>query len=246
MIFKSFKSRTEYCPNKQEFRKWFILFDLIIYSEIAKKSLFALSRSKTKLCINKYHTILIFPIPASGPSSRHSRVLCLTPPVSENCSLFSVLSVPNLCSSLESRRASQTQTPSIIKKERDTPYYDLIFPNHNALWHRPGSQGYWQHIMPGPVSPCLRVCVHSTLATFSRHFVTAGSGSGSGESQDTAWERERDSVSEASSCCLLRNLHGYIWYCQPLTRPWLCCPKGRNLLKCFTWNKKSINLKCST
>ena len=161
MIFKSFKSRTEYCPNKQEFRKWFILFDLIIYSEIAKKSLFALSRSKTKLCINKYHTILIFPIPASGPSSRHSRVLCLTPPVSENCSLFSVLSVPNLCSSLESRRASQTQTPSIIKKERDTPYYDLIFPNHNALWHRPGSQGYWQHIMPGPVSPCLRVSVYT-------------------------------------------------------------------------------------
>ena len=27
--------------------------------------------------------------------------------------------------------------------------------------------------------------LHSTLATFSRHFVTAGSGSGSGESQDT-------------------------------------------------------------
>ena len=93
----------------------------------------------------KYHTILIFPIPASGPCSCHSLVLCLTPPVSENCSLFSRSPIPAPASS---HGAPQTQTPSIIKKERDTPYYDLIFLNHNALWHRPGSQGYWQHIMP--------------------------------------------------------------------------------------------------
>ena len=121
---------------------------------------------------------------------------------------------------------------SIIKKERWRHFPHLIFTT------APLTQATAARLLTTPCS------VYTLLiATFSRHIVTAGSGPGSEESQDTAWER--DSVSEASSCCLLRNLHGYIWYCQTLTRPWLSCSKGRNLLKCFTWNKKSINLKCS-
>ena len=154
----------------------------------------------------------------------------------ENCSLFSPFSLlsrsPISAPASSHCRPSDTNTAQLLRKRDGDTFPHLIFTT------APLTQATAARLLTTPCS------VYTLLiATFSRHIVTAGSGPGSGESQDTAWER--DSVSEASSCCLLRNLHGYIWYCQTLTRPWLCCSKGRNLLKCFTWNKKSINLKCS-
>ena len=146
MVFKSFTSRTENCPNKQEIRKWFILFDLIIYSEIATKSLFALSRSKNKLSINTIQ-FWYFQYQRLAPALV-TPLCCASLPLCLRTVLCSLFSRSPISAPASSHGAPQTQTPSIIKKERDTPYYDLIFLNHNALWHRPGSQGYWQHIMP--------------------------------------------------------------------------------------------------
>lgn len=63
----------QHCPNLES-EKWLVLFSLIIYSENAK-SLFALSRSKTKLCINTIQ-FWYFQYQSLSPSS--PRVLWLT------------------------------------------------------------------------------------------------------------------------------------------------------------------------
>ena len=153
----------------------------------------------------------IFPIPASGP--RLPRSLAVCGPADPR--VVTVLLVSDPSSRSQSLLRPRVTTVlhrhkhrSIIKREpaEDTFYHlSLTFRCH-----------YCAETDTGQAALSRLLTTHCDRGPRLR-----------GKSGHCPGAWERDSVSEASSCCLLRNVHGYIWYCHPPTRPWLCCSKGR-------------------